>query len=472
MLVHTVVVAGDDARADVYAVADDGIAEIGEMVGLGAAPQSGFLGLAKIADVRLLADAAFGAEMRVGSNHRAVADFRAVEDAPVADGDPIAEDGILHDRVRAHAAVGADAGDAEQLHVRLDDGVRTDRDLGVDDARFGPEDGNALCHQAFGDGNTDSVVEMHHFGDGVGAEDLVDAAGLEGNHAAAVGDQHRGDVGEVELTVSVVGGEPIELLEKRLGFEAVDTGVDLGGGELRRRERLLLDDRCHFGRSGSGAEDAAVTGGILRDGGEDGHGCALGEVQVAERRERFRLYERDIAGEHEEMLRDWKPRGLQPLAEFPVLGLAGGTPRLRENKVADAGALRASLQVGFKLLHGVAGAELDLLQNEPNAGGLGCGADAIGLVANDAVNAVCRDQRLCRCDDVQQKGAATHLVQHFGALAVQPRAFARGHDSYCETCCFHARYLLTRTVLAPLEGGSIIDSKRGSDGDEHRCSGH
>src|ERR1035441_373031 len=124
--------------------------------------------------------------MRVGSNYRAIADFRAVEDAPVADGDAIAEDGILNDRVRADAAVGADAGGAEQLHVRLDDGVRTDRDLGVDDAGFRPEDGNALRHQAFGDGDTDGVVEMHHFGDGIGAEDLVDAADLEGNHEAAV----------------------------------------------------------------------------------------------------------------------------------------------------------------------------------------------------------------------------------------------------------------------------------------------
>src|ERR1035441_2309876 len=88
VLVHAVVVAGDDARADVYAVADDGIAEIGEMVGLRAAAQSGLLGLTEIADVRLLADAAFGAQMRVGSNHRAVADFRAVEDAPAAEGRP------------------------------------------------------------------------------------------------------------------------------------------------------------------------------------------------------------------------------------------------------------------------------------------------------------------------------------------------------------------------------------------------
>src|ERR1039458_8021570 len=67
VLVHAVVVAGDDAGADVYAVADDGIAAIGEMVGLGAAPQRGFLGLTKIADLRLLADAIIGDGVNVGA---------------------------------------------------------------------------------------------------------------------------------------------------------------------------------------------------------------------------------------------------------------------------------------------------------------------------------------------------------------------------------------------------------------------
>src|ERR1700722_18582996 len=43
-LVHAVVVAGDDTGADIHTASDDGIAEIGEVVGLGALAERGLLG--------------------------------------------------------------------------------------------------------------------------------------------------------------------------------------------------------------------------------------------------------------------------------------------------------------------------------------------------------------------------------------------------------------------------------------------
>ena len=85
-------------------------------------------------------------------------------------------------------------------------------------------------------------VQVHHLGDGVGAQHLVHAPGLQGHDALAVGDQQGGNVRQVELAVGVVGGEQVELAEERRGLEAVDAGVDLAGGELGGRERLLLDD--------------------------------------------------------------------------------------------------------------------------------------------------------------------------------------------------------------------------------------
>ena len=59
-------------------------------------------------------------------------------------------------------------------------------------------------HQAACGGEAHGCVEVHHLGDGVGAENLVDAVGLDGDDALAVGDEHGGDVGEVELAVRVV----------------------------------------------------------------------------------------------------------------------------------------------------------------------------------------------------------------------------------------------------------------------------
>ncbi len=141
-------------------------------------------------------------------------------------------------------------GVAEELDVGLDDGVGADGDLGVDDAGFGAEDGDACGHEAAGGGEAHGGVEVHHLGDGVGAEDFVDAVGFDGDDALAFGDEHGGDVGEVELAVGVVGVEGVEFGEEGCGLEAVDAGVDLGCVELVGREGFLFDDGGDFGAVG------------------------------------------------------------------------------------------------------------------------------------------------------------------------------------------------------------------------------
>ena len=77
MLVDAVVVAGDGAGADVDAGADDGVAEVGEVVGLGAFAERGFLGFDEVADVGAFADVALGAEVGVGAEDGAVGDLGA-----------------------------------------------------------------------------------------------------------------------------------------------------------------------------------------------------------------------------------------------------------------------------------------------------------------------------------------------------------------------------------------------------------
>ena len=127
------------------------------------------------------------------------------------------------------------------------------------------------------------LIEMHHLGDGVGAEDFVDTIGLDGNDTAAVFDQHGGDVREVVLSVSIVSGEQVELAEEGFGFEAVDARVDFGRVQLIGPERFLLDDGIDVrlvrqGYAGRGRS----RGGSDQDGGEDGHCGVLAEVQIAE----------------------------------------------------------------------------------------------------------------------------------------------------------------------------------------------
>ena len=404
VLARAVVVAGDDSGADIDARSDDRIAQVCEVVGLGAAAQRGLLGLAEVADVGHLADPALRPQVGVGAEDRAVADLRTVQNASVAHDDAVAQDGVLHHRVGADAALRADARCAQKLDVRFNHRVRADGDLVVDDACIWAEDGDSLGHQAARGGGAHGLVEVHHLGDGVGAQHLVHAAGLERDDALAVGHQQRGDVRQIELAVGVVGGEQVELAEERRSLEAVDSGVDLRRGELGGRERLLFDDGEHLGLARGEAQDASIASGVLGDRGEDGHRRALFQVQLAERGERFGADQRNVARENEEMVRKRRAGELQP---------------------------------GLEHLHGVAGSALVWLRDKRDTRAGDRGLHAPGLVADDAVYLSVADQRLCRCNDVQQQGSSADLVQHLGPLAVEPRALARGHDGYCKTCRFH-----------------------------------
>ncbi len=291
-----VVVAGYGSCAYVDACADDSVAKVVKVVGFGAFAHDDFFGFDEVAYVGILADVAVGAEVRVGTEDGSFADYGSIENAAVADGDVVADGGVLDDGVGTDAAVRTNACGAEELDVRLDDGVGGDGDGGVDDAGFGAEDGDAVGHKAAGGGEAHGGVEVHHLGDSVGAEDFVDAVGFDGYYALAVGYEHRGYVGEVELAVGVVGVEEIEFGKELGGFEAVDAGVDLRCGKLVGSEGFLLDDGGDFGAGGCGAEYSAVTSGVGGDGGEDGHGGALGEVKVADGLNGFGTDERNVAG--------------------------------------------------------------------------------------------------------------------------------------------------------------------------------
>ncbi len=94
-------------------------------------------------------------------------------------------------------------------------------------------------------------------------------------------------------------------------------------------------------------------------------------------------------------------------------------------------------EVGFDHLEGVAGAALLLLQDETDSAGSYGGADAVGFVADDAVDVVRGNDGLGCGDDVEEKCATADLVENFGAFAVEPRALAGGHDGDGESFVVH-----------------------------------
>ena len=123
------------------------------------------------------------------------------------------------------------------------------------------------------------------------------------------------------------------------------------------------------------------------------------------------------------------------------LGADEGDVAGEDDEVLGEG-LAGEGEVGLDHLQGVAGAALLGLEDELDAGVGDGGADAVALVADDAVDLVGGDDGLGGGDDVEQERAAADLVKDLGSLALEPRALAGGHDGDCKSCSFHCASVL------------------------------
>jgi len=407
MLEHTVVVAGDRTRTHVYTGADVGVTEVVKVVGLGAAAEAEVLGLHEVPYMSVFADVAAGTKVSVGTEEGIAADCGLIEDAAVADKNAIADGGVLDDGVGPNPAVVADAGVAEELDEGLYGGISADFDGGVDDTGLGSEDRHALRHEFASGCEAHRSVEVHHLSDGVSSEDLVDVLSLDRDDSLAFGDEKGSNVGEIELSAGVLVGEAIEVGKKCFGLEAIDSGVDLRSRKLIGLKIFLLNDGCDFGRTFALAEDAAVAGGVGWNCGEDGHRCVLLQVEGAEGLQGLRADERHVAGEDQQVF-GW---------DLPGEG-----------------------EVLLEHLERMARAALFALHDEVDAGGDSDGAYVIGMVADDAVDAVGRRDGLGSGDDMQDERSPADLVEDLWALGFQPGTLAGGHD--CDAKCGGVHTLL------------------------------
>src|SRR5271165_3381151 len=90
------------------------------------------------------------------------------------------------------------------------------------------------------------------------------------------------------------------MVEKQVSREGIDTGVDLRCLGLFSGKRLLLYDRCDFGRMRVAPQYPPVTLRVGWDGGENRHRRELLEMKVAHPRDRLRPDERRVAGEYQQ----------------------------------------------------------------------------------------------------------------------------------------------------------------------------
>ena len=107
----------------------------------------------------------------------------------MVDADAVADAGVGEHRVAADEAVFADSGFAEQLHEGLDDRVRADRDVGIDEDGLGLVDRDAVVHQFAGLALAENCVELRQLAAGVDAEYLAGVRGAQGQHGFAVAPQ-------------------------------------------------------------------------------------------------------------------------------------------------------------------------------------------------------------------------------------------------------------------------------------------
>ena len=396
VLVGAVIVGRDAAGAVVDALADIGIAQIGQVVRLRAVSHDRVLDLDEVADMHL------ASQLRAGAQARERADQCTCADA---DAGLLAVD--MRERVDHRAgtegrvgnhAVGADAHAFAELDPALEDAVDIDLDIlaadqlaaQVEARRVGQA--HARDHQLVGAAALVGALELGQLGRAVDAGDLHRVADPVPEHARAVGDRELHDVGQVVLVLGVAVVESRQPAAQQAGRHRHDAAVDLGDAVLRVSRVLVLDDGLHV--ANRVAHDAAVAG---RVGHLQRQQCQVfTAADLQQRLQRLGPGQRHIARQHQ-----------------------------RDAVIS---------QHRQRLLHRVAGAELGLLAHELQrqlcAGQRGQGGlDLFSAVAGDHYCLTRLDPGRA-IDHMGRQGPARQALQHLGAFAFHARTLAGRHDHY------------------------------------------
>ena len=149
MLVHTVVVAGDGAGADVHIPTDFRVADVGEVRCFGTFVKDRLLGLHEVSDLDVGAQAGARSQMGIGPHrrmrpddgflgHRSRLDVHVVADGDVDQMHP----GLDH-------RTGADGGLPFEGHERIDHRIVADGNRRIDDHGLRIPEGHPFLHEAF-----------------------------------------------------------------------------------------------------------------------------------------------------------------------------------------------------------------------------------------------------------------------------------------------------------------------------------
>ena len=174
------------------------------MIRLRSLAQLDLFRLDEISHVRTLGDFALRTQMRIRPNNRSRSDFRLLHNATGPDHHAVANIGVANHAVRPHSATAANLRLSEQLHIRLDHGVRRNFHIRINDASLGIKNGHPIAHQLPAFRYPHLLVDGRQFRARIPAQHLVRSRRRKRDHSFAQPAQHLRHVGQVILGVGIV----------------------------------------------------------------------------------------------------------------------------------------------------------------------------------------------------------------------------------------------------------------------------
>ena len=204
--------------------------------------------------------------------------------------------------------------------------------------------------------------------------------------------QDRHDVGQVVLTLGVVGLHPPQRGGEQVASEAVDRRVDLIHRSFVSVGIGVFDHT--FDAAVTGSDDPAVAGRIVHHRGEQGGSSTRAAVVVDQRRDVLGSQQRGIAGQDQDV----------------TVVIVVGQPDQSDQRRVAGPALHPLLDevhrdVAHVLEHGLGHPVALVAHDDRHPRGVGAGE---------------------RVDHVHQHGSSAQPVQRLGARRLHPAALARG----------------------------------------------
>jgi hypothetical protein len=196
-----------------------------------------------------------------------------------------------------HFAGGADPGLPLDGDARMDHRVRPDFDVRADVGRRRVDQGHAGGHQFFVLLLSHKPAHFRQFGAAVDPADflrILDQQRLD-RHLAPVVNRH--EVGQVELALGVLRGDPAQGVEEGRQIEGVDPAVDFGDVALGRGGVAFLDNP---GDAAVAADDAAVAVGTFEVRGDHRGGRVCSPMRIGQSRHRRGRQHRNVTREQDD----------------------------------------------------------------------------------------------------------------------------------------------------------------------------